>query len=199
MATKLPPRPWHTLASDLFELNNQTYLVVVNYFSKYIEFTQLSSVTSKEVIENLKQIFARHGIPMTLRTDPGSQYMAKELADFTRIWGFQHITNSLRIFSKQWSSGSSSKNYKEHTEKSKEPIYVPASPWITPMDFGYSPSKLLMARRLRTNIPMHLKLRPSGQTSNSFGLGMNTRRLNNSTHTIRNTEQENWDHLNLEP
>lgn len=38
LATKLPPRPWYTLASDLFELNSQIYIVVIDYFSKYVEF-----------------------------------------------------------------------------------------------------------------------------------------------------------------
>ena len=73
-------------------------MAAVDYFSQYLEFTQLSSITSKEVIENLKQRFDRNGVPVILRKDPGSQYIVKEFADFARIWDFQNITNSPRFF-----------------------------------------------------------------------------------------------------
>ena len=37
ISTEFDDRPWKHLGSDLFMLNGQTYLLVVDYFSRYIE------------------------------------------------------------------------------------------------------------------------------------------------------------------
>ena len=36
IASKLPKYPWQKIGSDLFERNRATYMLVVNYFSRYI-------------------------------------------------------------------------------------------------------------------------------------------------------------------
>lgn len=94
MTAELPTRPWHNLASDLFELKGHSY-VAVDYFSRYIEITMLTSVIYRAVIASLKAIFARYGVLVMLRMDPGSLYTLKDFAKFTNNWGFQHVTNSL--------------------------------------------------------------------------------------------------------
>ena len=68
--TPLPDYPWQLVGTDLFELNQKHYLLVVDYYSRYPEVLQLSSTTSSSasVITALKTIFARHGIPETLST-----------------------------------------------------------------------------------------------------------------------------------
>lgn len=52
--------PWQKLGWDLFYMNAHNYLVVVDYYSRFI---QLRSTTSKAVIESMKSIYSRHGIP----------------------------------------------------------------------------------------------------------------------------------------
>ena len=54
------------------------YLVLVDYYSKYIEVTKLNDLTSQDTIEALKEHFSRHGIPAKLVTDCGVQYTSKE-------------------------------------------------------------------------------------------------------------------------
>lgn len=68
---QFPELSWQMVATDLFILKNNTYLLIVDYFSRYIETVKLSRTTSEEVIIQLKSIFARHGIPQTLRSDNG--------------------------------------------------------------------------------------------------------------------------------
>ena len=69
------------IASDLFTLQNTKYLLIVNYYSRYVEVITLRNSTSSfEVIEALKTIFARHGIPDKRRTDNGPQYHSDEFA-----------------------------------------------------------------------------------------------------------------------
>ena len=63
ISTPLPQHPWEKVASDLFEMGGKTYLLVVDYFSRYVEVQTLTSTTSPSVIRALKAIFSRHSIP----------------------------------------------------------------------------------------------------------------------------------------
>ena len=57
--TPLPQLPWQKVASDLFEWKQTVYLLVVDYYSRYIEIARLSRTTTAEVVSHLKSIFAR--------------------------------------------------------------------------------------------------------------------------------------------
>ena len=57
LSIPLPKHPWERVAADLFQLNGSTYLLVVDYFSRYPEVLKLNSTTSKTVISTLKLIF----------------------------------------------------------------------------------------------------------------------------------------------
>ena len=45
------------------------YLVVIDYYSKYIEAFRLNGKTSRDVIQCLNEFFSRHGYPQTLVAD----------------------------------------------------------------------------------------------------------------------------------
>ena len=53
------------------ELKKSQYLVMVAYYSRYmyIEFFKLEHTTSEVVINHMKSILARHGIPETTNSD----------------------------------------------------------------------------------------------------------------------------------
>ena len=74
ISSEIPKYPWQIVGSDLFEVHGKTYMVVTDYFSRYIEVIMLSSETSKEVILKLKSIMGRWGIPEKLRSDNGPCY-----------------------------------------------------------------------------------------------------------------------------
>ena len=82
------------MSTDLFELNKNTYLLIVDYFSRWIEVTKLNKLTSEEVINCIRFIFARHGIPEIMVSDNGPQYSAELYAKFARHYGFQHVKSS---------------------------------------------------------------------------------------------------------
>ena len=44
-----PKHPWERIATDLFELNKQTYILFVDYYSRYPEVIKLNSITSTSV------------------------------------------------------------------------------------------------------------------------------------------------------
>ncbi len=67
----IPEQPWQVIATDLFTWNNSDYIVVVDYYSRYFEVEKITSLTSNTVIQKLKAMFARFGIPQTLISDNG--------------------------------------------------------------------------------------------------------------------------------
>ena len=79
LQSTLPDHPWERIASDLFQLNGMTYLLVVDYYLRYVEVQKLNSTSSASVITALKAIFSRHGIPTTLVSDNGPQYDSHEM------------------------------------------------------------------------------------------------------------------------
>ena len=98
MKTSFPERPWQMTGTDLFELDHITFLIVVDYFSSYVEVAAMNKTTkSPEVIRELKAIFARQGIPEEVRRDNGLQYASAEFTQFSKDWGFKHTTSSLRF------------------------------------------------------------------------------------------------------
>ena len=46
----VPLLPWQTVGSNILEHKNQNYLVVIDYYSKYIEALQLKGEASQNVI-----------------------------------------------------------------------------------------------------------------------------------------------------
>jgi len=90
LPTEFPDRPWEKVGADLFQWNENQYLLVVDYFSRFIEGAKLTSTTSLAVVEHCKSIFARHGIPSEVMTDNGPQFSSECFTQFATQWGFTH-------------------------------------------------------------------------------------------------------------
>ena len=60
--SELPDRPWQEVAANLLELKGQPYLLVIDYFSRYVEVAKLSRTPSPDMTVHLKSLFARHSI-----------------------------------------------------------------------------------------------------------------------------------------
>jgi transposase InsO family protein len=91
--------PWEKVASDIFSRKGKSFLVVVDYFSFFIELVHLGradlfQVSSETVIQKLKEVFARYGIPSELVSDNGPQYSSTSFREFSAAWGFHHTTSS---------------------------------------------------------------------------------------------------------
>ena len=50
MTYAIPTHPWQMVAQDLFMLNNQNYLVTIDYFSDYWELDILPDTTSETIV-----------------------------------------------------------------------------------------------------------------------------------------------------
>ena len=158
MYSPLPNHPWEKVGSDLFELNGSTYLLVVDYFSRFIEIQKLSSINSRSVILALKAFFSRHGVPATLVSDNGPQYASREMQEFAESYGFKHVTSSPHFPQSNGMAERSVKTVKSLLEKSSDPYMAILSYRATPLPWcNLSPAELLMGRRLKTDIPQPRK------------------------------------------
>ena len=85
-----PDGLWQVLATDLFHLDGNDYVFVIDYYPKMPFIRRLTSnSTSTTVISALKQLFGEHGIPHKLFSDNGPQYDCVEFRTFAADWGIQ--------------------------------------------------------------------------------------------------------------
>ena len=67
------------------------YLIVADYYSKYIDVQQLRSKTSSSVINTMKYMFTTHGMPEETISD-NMPFTSREMQTFANEWGFTITT-----------------------------------------------------------------------------------------------------------
>ncbi|XP_022816936.1 uncharacterized protein K02A2.6-like [Spodoptera litura] len=158
----VPALPWHKLASDTFEYKKKNYIVLVDYFSNYVEVGQLTSISSKQVISFMKEQFARHGIPAELVSDNGPAYNSQEFKKFMREWEIQHVTSSPHYPQSNGKSERTVQTVKNMLKKcvdSGQDFNLALLNFrTTPRHDLDSPAQILMGRRLKTRLPVCTKL-----------------------------------------
>ena len=155
----IPDRPWSKVGTDLFSLHSNDYIVLVDYYSDFVEVRQLDDTTSASVIEFLKEQFSRHGIPDTLVSDNGSQFTSREFTEFSRRWEFKHLTSSPYHPKANGKAESSVKIVKTIIKKA---LRDDKDPWLALLDYrntpteaiNTSPAQRLFSRRTRTLLPV---------------------------------------------
>lgn len=153
-ATNIPELPWIELGSDLFEWNGESYLITVDYFSKFIEVDHMRTTTSAAVIEGLKSQFARHGIPMRLRTDNGPQYSSQEFKRFCASYQIEHVTSSPRYPQSNGEAERAVQTVKRLWRKCDDKQLALLDYRTSPLaSCNKSPAQLLMGRRPRNLLP----------------------------------------------
>ena len=90
----VPPHAWHTLGSDLFHWNKIDYLVIGDYFSKYLIVRRLPNSSSHAMIKELGLVFTELGRPFVLRSDNGPCYSSREFHNFLSFYQVDHVTSS---------------------------------------------------------------------------------------------------------
>nr|KYP59444.1 Pol polyprotein [Cajanus cajan] len=67
-------------------------LVAIDYFTKWIEACPLAKITTEDIRKfTWKSIVCRFGIPHSLVTDNGRQFIAQGFKDFLRELGVKHL------------------------------------------------------------------------------------------------------------
>ncbi|CAC5373515.1 unnamed protein product [Mytilus coruscus] len=118
--SELPERPWSKVAADIFHLNGNDYILIIDYYSKWPEIHKLDNLTRKNTIDYLKSTFSRCGIPDIFFSDNGVQFSSLECKDFAKDYGFQHLTSSPTYAQSNGQAERTVQTIKSLLEKSKD-------------------------------------------------------------------------------
>jgi len=90
---EVPSCPWEKVGVDYFMVHNRDFLLIVNYYSKYLEIISMASKTTAATTETMQVAFSRHGIPNTAIAD-NMPFNSSEFHKFAKQWYFTIITTS---------------------------------------------------------------------------------------------------------
>lgn len=158
-----PVQPWYRVGVDLFQYGGASYLVVYDALSNFPEVERLNDTSSRNVIEKLKAIFSRYGVPVEVCSDNGPQFSSHDFQQFARNYEFKHTTSSPEF---PRSNGLAEKGVQivkrilKKTQEAHEDFWLGLLNYrASPLEDGRSPGELLQDRRLRTRLPDFRKQR----------------------------------------
>lgn len=70
-------------------------LVVIDYFTKWVEVEPLATITTTQVQKFCWKFICRFGLPRTIITDNGRQFINRKLEGFFEDLGIRHATGSV--------------------------------------------------------------------------------------------------------
>ena len=159
---EIPERPWSHCASDLFEFEKQHFVIIADYFSKWIAVEKLETETTTSVVTAMMTIFTTHGFPDKLTSDNGPQYSSSEFKQFCKENNITHVTVSPHY---PQSNGEAEravgtikhlwKKADDEEKRRKAVMEYNATPFS---GTDMSPAQMLMGRRLKTNLIINSEL-----------------------------------------
>ncbi|UYV64628.1 K02A2.6-like, partial [Cordylochernes scorpioides] len=154
-----PEKPWHRLHLDLAgPFMGKMFLVIVDAYTKWLEIFILRDITSKTIVDCLRQVFARFGLPEFLVTDNGRQFVSREMEEFTRMNRIRHTktspynpsTNGLaERYVREFKTSLKKNNEKDDLETNLQ-RFLFAHRAFPQSVLKESPAELLMNRRLKS-------------------------------------------------
>ena len=92
---KWPSRPWARLHVDFAgPFQGKHILVSIDAHSKWIEAVCTASTSSSNVIEELRTLFAKFGIPESIVSDNGTCFVSEEFKAFLQSNGIKYTTSA---------------------------------------------------------------------------------------------------------
>lgn len=79
--------PLNKVGIDIAEYAGNYFLIMVDYFSKWLEVELLTNKTSAEGISKMKKLFSTHGIPEVVVAD-NMTFNSIECKQFSNEWNF---------------------------------------------------------------------------------------------------------------
>ena len=153
----IPNARFYKIGVDIMTFKSVDYLVVVDYFSKFPKMLELPDKTAATVIQKLKSVFARFGIPYEIVSD-NMPFQSANFLKFADEWGFKTTTSSLNF---PQSNGQVERTIQTLKRSLKKADYEGKDPYLSLLEYRntpvarlpYSPAQILMSRRLRSKIP----------------------------------------------
>ena len=91
---KVPLVPWSKVATDIFHYESHSYLLVVDYTSRFPIVRDLKSMSAQHIVEHIRLIFSEYGWPDTPVSDNGLCYVAETFTNLMKEYAVNHITSS---------------------------------------------------------------------------------------------------------
>ena len=91
---KVPPVPWSKVATDIFHYESHSYLLMVDYTSRFPIVREVKSMSAQHIAEHFRLIFSECGWPDTLVSNNGPCYVAKTFTSLMKEYAVNHITSS---------------------------------------------------------------------------------------------------------
>ena len=92
--SEVPPHAWHTVGTDRFYWNKMDFLVIGDYFSKFLLVRKIPNTSTHSVIKELEMIFTEFGHPFVLKSDNGPCYTSREFHNLLEFYKVHHIMSS---------------------------------------------------------------------------------------------------------
>lgn len=93
--TETAKKPLDIVHTDIFHIQSQNIITIIDKFSKYANAFILESKNSIDVIKSLRKFFSIHGIPRKLICDPGLEFSSMIFTDFLKQFKIEvHYTST---------------------------------------------------------------------------------------------------------
>ena len=158
--------PMEQTSSDLFQIGNVHYLLLIDRFSKFPLVARLSSLSSKAIINKLRSWFMLFGFPRTIRTDGGLQFRT-DFRKFCEKFAVIHQLSSPYNPSSNGSAEAGMKVVKTALVKMTPSMFDDTLSAIrnTCSSDGKIPSNLFFSRVVRTATPVFDSVQPLTEQS----------------------------------
>ena len=86
-----PTCPWTRLHMDFAgPKEGRMFLVIIDTLSKWLEVIPMKTATALTTVQQLRTVFARFGVPESVVTDNGPQFVGREFEQFCNRNGIRH-------------------------------------------------------------------------------------------------------------
>ena len=149
--TPFPSRPWVRLGLDFCQWKGEQYLVMIDYYSRYIVAEKMPSTTSRAVVACVERWLCALGIPWVIVSDNGPQLTSSEFQAFLKAWNIRHVTSSPHYPQSNGEAERAVQTVKSLLDKNKGNLqYALMMHRDSPLANGYSPSQLLFGGSLNS-------------------------------------------------
>ena len=160
LAHDVASTPWTKVASDLFQIKGDNYLLVTDYHSKLYLVEKMHSTTSSSISNKYAHCFSMFGPPLEIVTDNGSQYVGQPYEDMWSKCNIKHNTTSPRY---PQSNGLIERQVRtvngfiqKCAKTGNDTLIALQQHRCTTLDSNLSsPSEILFNRPIRTILPIH--------------------------------------------
>ena len=94
LGQEVPIYIWTKVATDIFHFENDSYLLIINYMSRFPVVCNLTSTTAQQVASQMKLIFSEYSWPETTVSDNRPCYSAETFTKLMTDYSVNHITSS---------------------------------------------------------------------------------------------------------